>query len=89
MCVLLYAAHTNIDYFPTNFVLQNGEIYYIDFEGNDYMDEWNFENWGVNISGGFRERAFPVLLFPLLPLLQSPKIFLRITGYCLRLPPPV
>lgn len=47
MCRLLYAAHTNIDYFPTNFVVQNGELYYIDFECNDYMDAWNFENWGV------------------------------------------
>lgn len=47
MCGLLYAAHTNIDYFPTNFVVQGGEIYYIDYECNDYMDEWNFENWGV------------------------------------------
>lgn len=47
MCQLLYAAHTNIDYFPTNFVVQNDKIYYIDFECNDYMDEWNFENWGV------------------------------------------
>ena len=24
-----------------------GEIYYIDFECNEYMDEWNFENWGI------------------------------------------
>lgn len=47
MCKLLYAAHTNIDYFPTNFVVQDGEIYYIDFECNDYMEEWNFENWGI------------------------------------------
>lgn len=47
MCALLYAAHMNIDYFPTNFVVQNGEIYYIDFECNKYMDEWNFENWGI------------------------------------------
>ena len=47
MCRLLYAANTNIDYFPTNFVVQNEEIYYIDFECNDYMDEWNFENWGI------------------------------------------
>ena len=47
MCALLYAPHTNIDYFPTNFVVQNGEIYYIDFECNEYMDEWNFENWGI------------------------------------------
>lgn len=46
MCRLLYAAHTNIDYFPTNFVVQNEELFYIDFECNDYMDEWNFENWG-------------------------------------------
>lgn len=47
MCALLYAANTNIDYFPTNFVVQNGVIYYIDFECNDYMDKWNFENWGI------------------------------------------
>lgn len=47
MCMLLYAAGTNIDYFPTNFVVQNEEIYYIDFECNDYMEEWNFENWGI------------------------------------------
>lgn len=47
MCVLLYASHTNIDYFPTNFVVQDGKLFYIDYECNDYMDEWNFENWGV------------------------------------------
>lgn len=47
MCTLLYQANTNIDYFPTNFVVQNGELYYIDYECNDYMDEWNFENWGI------------------------------------------
>lgn len=47
MCALLYPSHTNIDYFPTNFVLQNNILYYIDYECNDYMDEWNFENWGI------------------------------------------
>lgn len=47
MCVRLYAANTNIDYFPTNFVVQDEKIYYIDFECNDYMAEWNFENWGI------------------------------------------
>ena len=47
MCRLLYPAHTNIDYFPTNFILQNGVLYYVDYECNHYMDEWNFENWGV------------------------------------------
>lgn len=47
MCSLLYPANTNIDYFPTNFVLQDGILYYIDYECNDYMSEWNFENWGI------------------------------------------
>ncbi len=41
------AAGLNIDYFPTNFVAQNGRIWYIDYECNEYMDQWNFENWGV------------------------------------------
>ena len=47
MCALLYPANTNIDYFPTNFVLQDGILFYIDYECNDYMPEWNFENWGI------------------------------------------
>ena len=47
MCRLLYPSNTNIDYFPTNFVVRDGLIYYIDFECNNYMDEWNFENWGI------------------------------------------
>ncbi len=47
MCRLLYAANINIDYYPTNFVVQNEELFYIDFECNNYMEEWNFENWGV------------------------------------------
>ena len=41
------AAGINIDYFPTNFVVSGGIIYYVDYECNDYMEEWNFENWGV------------------------------------------
>lgn len=47
MCRLLYASNTNIDYFPTNFVVQNEKLYYIDYECNDYMEVWNFENWGI------------------------------------------
>lgn len=47
MCALLYPAGINIDYFPTNFVVRKEELYYIDYECNDYMEEWNFENWGV------------------------------------------
>lgn len=47
MCQLLYGANTNIDYFPTNFVVEDGVMYYIDYECNAYMPEWNFENWGI------------------------------------------
>lgn len=48
MCTKLYCKDTNIDYFPTNFVVQEDLIYYIDYECNDYMEQWNFENWGIN-----------------------------------------
>lgn len=37
----------NIDYFPTNFVVRDGLLWYVDYECNEYMDEWNFENWGI------------------------------------------
>lgn len=37
----------NIDYFPTNFVVQEEKLYYIDYECNNYMEEWSFENWGI------------------------------------------
>lgn len=47
MCALLYPAGMNIDYFPTNFVVRDGELYYIDFECNEYHEEWDFAHWGV------------------------------------------
>lgn len=48
MCEILYKNNLNIDYFPTNFVVdENKVLFYIDYECNDYMDEWNFENWGI------------------------------------------
>lgn len=47
MCARLYPANTNIDYFPTNFVLRGETLYYIDYECNDYMEEWDFEHWGI------------------------------------------
>lgn len=55
MCVDLYASNTNIDYFPTNFVVQEDKLYYIDYECNDYTEEWNFENWGVKYWSGTKE----------------------------------
>ena len=47
MAQMVYSAGLNIDFFPTNFVVANGTIFYIDYECNPYMDEWNFENWGI------------------------------------------
>lgn len=41
------SANLNIDFFPTNFVVQDGLIWYVDYECNDYTDEWSFEVWGV------------------------------------------
>ena len=46
MCKTLYAAGLNIDYFPTNFVVRQQKLYYIDFECNPYEAKWDFENWG-------------------------------------------
>ena len=46
-CSRLYAANTNIDYFPTNFIVRDGRLWYVDYECNDYMEQWDFEHWGV------------------------------------------
>lgn len=47
MCHLLYPAGLNIDYYPTNFVPCSGILYYIDYECNSYMEQWDFEHWGT------------------------------------------
>lgn len=47
MAKLAQTAGLNIDYFPTNFVVQDDLLWYIDYECNDYMEEWSFENWGI------------------------------------------
>ena len=47
MCKKLYPIGLNIDYYPTNFIYSKNELYYIDYECNQYSDEWNFENWGI------------------------------------------
>jgi hypothetical protein len=43
---VLYAAGLNIDYFPTNFVVREEKLYYIDFECNPYEQQWDFQHWG-------------------------------------------
>jgi len=48
----------NIDYFPNNFVVKDDDLFYIDYEINEYDDKWNFENWGLFYwlnSAGFRK----------------------------------
>ena len=52
MAKLAYDARLNIDYYPTNFIVRKNisgqeELFYIDYECNNYMDEWSFENWGI------------------------------------------
>lgn len=36
----------NIDYFPTNFILWGGVLYYVDYECNPYDAQWDFSHWG-------------------------------------------
>lgn len=52
MCSLLYPAGLNIDYYPTNFVPRDGTLYYIDYECNAYMEEWDFAHWGAQYWNG-------------------------------------
>ena len=40
-------AGINIDYYPTNFVVCDDLIWYVDYECNEYMEEWDFVNWGI------------------------------------------
>lgn len=47
MCGLLYPAGLNIDYYPANFVPCGGTLYYIDYECNAYMEQWDLEHWGI------------------------------------------
>ncbi|PRX32604.1 hypothetical protein BX659_104153 [Orenia metallireducens] len=44
---LLKEEGINIDYFPTNFVIKDDKLIYVDYEFNDYMEEWDLINWGA------------------------------------------
>lgn len=46
MADLLKRHNLNIDYYPTNFIFRNGVLYYIDYECNEYHEEWSYEKWG-------------------------------------------
>ena len=41
------ATGLNIDYYPTNFVVHDGLLWYVDYECNDYSEQWDFEHWGI------------------------------------------
>ena len=51
------AAGLNIDYYPTNFIVQDGVIWYIDYECNEFMEQWSFENWGKQYWQTEKERS--------------------------------
>lgn len=44
---ICYKHNLNIDYYPTNFIVKDDNLYYIDYECNEYDPKWNFENWGI------------------------------------------
>lgn len=63
--VTLKSLGLNIDYFPDNFVLSKGILYYIDYEHNPYDARWDLANWGLyywaNSTGmkAYRETSDP------------------------------
>ena len=46
MCHVLYTNGLNIDYYPTNFVVEDGKLFYVDYECNAYIEQWDFDHWG-------------------------------------------
>ena len=46
MAQMLKEQNLNIDYYPTNFIVQNDKLYYIDYECNTYMEEYSYQAWG-------------------------------------------
>ena len=46
MCLIISCKYQH-SLFPYQFCAANDVLCYIDYEYNDYMGEWNFENWGT------------------------------------------
>ena len=46
MAQMLKEQNLNIDYYPTNFIVQNDKLYYIDYECNTYMEQYSYHTWG-------------------------------------------
>ena len=48
----------NLDYFPTNFLISNENLFYIDYEINEFDPKWSLVNWGIYYwanTEGFRD----------------------------------
>lgn len=41
------ADNLNLDYFPSNFVLKDKTVYYINYKTYPYQEELNLRNWGI------------------------------------------
>ena len=37
----------NLDWYPTNFIFNQGRLYYVDYEISPYEEKWNLHNWGL------------------------------------------
>lgn len=46
MAQMLKEQNLNIDYYPTNFIVQNDKLYYIDYECNSFMEQYSYHTWG-------------------------------------------
>ena len=46
MAQMLKEQNLNIDYYPTNFIVQNDKLYYIDYECNNFMEQYSYHTWG-------------------------------------------
>ena len=46
MAQMLKEQNLNIDYYPTNFIVQNDKLYYIDYECNSFMEQYSYHKWG-------------------------------------------
>ena len=46
MAQMLKEQNLNIDYYPTNFIVQNDKLYYIDYECNSLMEQYSYHTWG-------------------------------------------
>ena len=45
MAQMLKEQNLNIDYYPTNFIVQNDKLYYVDDECNSFMEQYSYHTW--------------------------------------------